>query len=168
MTTLRPNSAVGVSSLGSCMKSHRIRALAICVFLKNQRILVNEAHDPKTQGSFCRPLGGGIEFGETSIQAVAREIHEEIGAEVKNLRLLGTLENIFTYAGTLGHEIVQIYDGELADASLYDQEFIAGVESDGSSFTARWRRLSEFSSKLPLYPSGLLELVSAKARSPSA
>ena len=92
--------------------ANRIRPLAICVFYRDRRILVNEAHDPLTGQTFYRPLGGGIEFGETSVKAIAREIREEIGAEVTQLRLLGTLESLFTFSGVAGHEIVQVYDGE--------------------------------------------------------
>ena len=88
------------------MPPKRIRPLAICVFHRNGRIIVNKSYDPVKHETFYRPLGGGIEFGETSAQAVEREIEEEIGAKVTKLQLLGTLENIFTYLGDPGHEIV--------------------------------------------------------------
>ncbi|WP_107330446.1 NUDIX hydrolase [Metapseudomonas otitidis] len=143
--------------------SNRIRAVALCLLRQGNRILVNEAHDPVKQQTFCRPLGGGIEFGETSAQAVAREIREELGAEVKALRLLGTLENLFVYNGKPGHELVIIYDGEFADPTLYSTTHLSVVESDGATFTATWRSLDEFGPELPLYPEGLAELL---ARSP--
>jgi 8-oxo-dGTP pyrophosphatase MutT (NUDIX family) len=145
------------------MSSMSIRVLAICVFRREGRILVTEAHDPVKQQSFCRPLGGGIEFGETSAQAVAREVREEINAEVTNLRLVGTLENIFTYLGSPGHEIVQVYDGEFVEESLYGLTSIRGAESDGQEFQAVWRELQAFSAELPLVPQGLLQLLEATA-----
>jgi 8-oxo-dGTP pyrophosphatase MutT (NUDIX family) len=136
-----------------------IRALAIGVFLYRGRVLVTEAYDPVDGQTFCRPLGGGIQFGETSAQALQREIREEIGAEIHNLRLLGTLENIFTYLGAPGHEIVQVFDADFADKSLYAQDGIPGGESDGKPFKAVWRDLSCFSARYPLYPNGLLEMI---------
>ncbi len=46
------------------MKKNKIRPIALCVFLNNNRILVNEGYDPVKQQTFYRSLGGGIEFGE--------------------------------------------------------------------------------------------------------
>ena len=61
---------------------NKIRPLAICIFRKNDRILVAEGYDPVKNEHFYRPLGGGIEFGEYSEQTIRRELMEEIGAEV--------------------------------------------------------------------------------------
>ena len=145
------------------MPSARIRALAICVFHRKGRILVNESHDPIKRETFYRPLGGGIEFGETSSEAVTREIQEEIGAKVTKMRLIGTLESIFTYLGAPGHEIVQVYDGEFVDQALYERHTVLGTESDGQPFQAVWKELESFSAKKPLYPNGLLALLQSKA-----
>ncbi len=142
--------------------TRRIRPLAICVFHHAGRILVQESHDPIERRTFFRPLGGGIEFGETSAGAVEREVREEIGAEVTRLRLLGALENVFTYLGEPGHEIVQVYDGEFVDPSLYDRSSIPGRESDGQPFVAVWHDLDAFTAEKPLVPTGLLALLQTR------
>lgn len=141
------------------MMSQHIRVIAICVFSRADRILVTEAHDPVKNRNFCRPLGGGVNFGETGAEAVIREIREEVGAEVANLRLLGTLENIFTYLGNRGHEIVRVYDGEFVPQSMYELDPVPVAESDGAPFQARWRTLDYFSPERPLVPDGLLQLL---------
>ena len=97
----------------------RIRALAICIFRRGNDILVIEAVDSVKGETFYRPLGGGIEFGETSAAAAAREVREEVGAEISELRYLGTLENLFIYEGTPGHEIVQVHEGRFVDGAFY-------------------------------------------------
>ena len=142
---------------------NRIRPIAICVFRDHDRILVAEGYDPLKQQTFYRPLGGGIEFGERGHETICRELMEELGAEVKpeSLTYLGTLENIFTFNGTPGHEIVLIYDGALVDSGLYEQAVIVGHEADvKESFNAMWKSLAEFGEgKSILYPTGLLELL---------
>ena len=102
----------------------QIRPLAICIFRNGNRILVGEGYDPIKRETFYRPLGGGIEFGERAEETIRREGREEIGAEVVSLQYLFTLENIFTFNGEPGHEIVMIYDGRLVNEALYAQETI--------------------------------------------
>ncbi len=144
------------------MKPGKIRPLAICVFRHNRHILAAEGYDQVKRQVFYRPLGGRIEFGETGAQTVARELREEIQAEVAGVRYLGTLENIFTYNGQAGHEIVLVYDGALVDRSLYERATIEGREDDAELlFVARWLALDALRAPgaPPLYPAGLLQLL---------
>ena len=136
---------------------NQIRPLAICLFSHNDKILVSEEHDPAKGETFYRPLGGGIEFGEHSMDTIRRELMEEIGAQVKDLVYLGTIENIFTFNGIPGHEIVQV----LVESGLYEQAVISGYEADVNlSIKVMWKDLDEFGSgKSILYPQGLLELL---------
>src|SRR3990170_4725004 len=101
------------------MDTTRIRPIAVCLFRNNNRILVHEGFDTIKQDYYYRPLGGGIEYGETSHDAIAREIREELGVEIENVRLLGVVENIFVYQGEQGHEIVFVFDAEFVNKSLY-------------------------------------------------
>src|ERR687887_1952825 len=103
-------------------KKPRIRPLAICVFSHNGCILVAEGYDSVKDEYFYRPLGGGIEFGEPSVETICRELREELNVEVdkKSLKYLGAVENLFTFNGTPGHEIILIYDGAFKEPSLYD------------------------------------------------
>ena len=141
------------------MKKNRIRAIAICVFRNGNRILVAEGFDEFKNQKFYRPLGGTIEFGEYSNETVRRELMEEIQAEVSDLRYLGTLENIFTFNGNNGHEIVFIYDGKLIDEALYEKDVLQGDEL-GTSFKAVWINLHTIGPESPpLYPTGLAELL---------
>jgi 8-oxo-dGTP pyrophosphatase MutT (NUDIX family) len=142
---------------------NQIRPLAICIFRNRDCILVAEGYDPVKMQTFYRPLGGGIEFGERSEETICREVMEEIGVEVAqgSLKYLGAVENIFTFNGTQGHEIVLVYDGLLKDTELYDKAVIMGEEVDiGESFTAMWKCLDEFGiGKSILYPTGLREML---------
>lgn len=88
-----------------------------------------------------------------------REVQEELGLSIKDLRLLGTLESLFVYNGKPGHEIVQVYDARLEDAQVYEQLQIVGHESDGTPFTASWQGSSSFTDQSPLVPVGLQALL---------
>jgi 8-oxo-dGTP pyrophosphatase MutT (NUDIX family) len=148
------------------MKKKRIRPLAICVFRDHNRILVAEGYDSVKDEYFYRPLGGGIEFGETSMETVCRELMEELNVQVdsESLIYLGTLENIFHFNGVAGHEIVLIYDGVLKEPGLYEQALITGKEANGENFQAMWKNIDEFGEgKSILYPTGLIELLIARA-----
>jgi 8-oxo-dGTP pyrophosphatase MutT (NUDIX family) len=143
-------------------KKNRIRPLAVCVFRHNDRILVTEGYDTVKDEHFYRPLGGGIEFGEPSVETIRRELMEEINVavELESLQFLGAVENIFYFNGTPGHEIVMIYDGVLKESGLYEQDVIVGQEANGEVIRAMWKGLDEFESgKLILYPTGLVELL---------
>lgn len=136
-----------------------IRHLAICVFHHQGKILVNPFNDPVKQHSLYRPLGGGVEFGERSIDAIVREIREELDQPIRNVRLLGTLESLFTYLGKPGHEVVQVYYAQFEDPALYEKPWLEGQESDGQQFRAVWRDSSSFSSAGILVPEGLYALL---------
>jgi 8-oxo-dGTP pyrophosphatase MutT (NUDIX family) len=132
------------------------------VFRKNNKILVGEGYDAVKDESFYRPLGGGIEFGELSVETICRELMEEINVEVErdSLTFLGVVENMFYFNGIPGHEIVMIYDGALKESGLYEQAVIVGQEANGDATRAMWKSLDEFESgKSTLYPTGLVELL---------
>lgn len=141
------------------LKPDRIRPIAICAIRNDDRILVAEGHDPLTGQLFYRPLGGSIEYGERSMDTIRRELMEEAGLDVINLRYLETMENIFTYNGQVGHEIVLVYEGDLVDQAVYDSTELTCREDDGSPFKAVWKPLDSFGSDAPLYPDGLMELL---------
>ncbi|MDQ4122954.1 MAG: NUDIX domain-containing protein [Acidobacteriota bacterium] len=126
------------------MDTTRIRPIAICLLRNGNRILVSEGFDTVQQSYFYRPLGGGIEYGETSEAAISREIREELSVEIENIQLLGVLENIFTYQGEFGHEIVFVFDADFTDKSLYELEEIDGYEQEANiEFKAKWKYLEE-------------------------
>lgn len=143
------------------LKPGHIRPLAICVFRHGDRILVAEGYDSLKEEVFYRPLGGAIEFGERSQEALVRELREELGAEIGDLRYLGAVENIFTYNGKPGHEILLVYDGALVDRTMYERPELEGREHDGATFKVVWKSLREFrAGAARLYPEGLLPLLS--------
>ena len=144
----------------------RIRPISICLFGYDNKILVSECFDSEKQDYFCRPLGGGIEFGESSQEAMLREISEEIGVEVENLNLIEIIENIFVYEGKQGHQIVFVYDAEFVDKSWYDKDELTCFESAiKTPFAAKWLSLAEIKDRnIRLVPEGLMSLIKPKPK----
>ena len=136
-----------------------IRPIAAAVLRDGDRVLVWDDHDPTTGAVAAVPLAGGIEFGETGAQAIARELGEEIGATPTRVDYLGLIEDIFQWAGEKRHELYLVYDVDVAERHIYERRAIDVVEPDGTSYQARWRSLSEFEDGARLVPAGILELI---------
>jgi 8-oxo-dGTP pyrophosphatase MutT (NUDIX family) len=139
----------------------RVRTLALAAVMHGGKLLVSEGRDSVKRETFYRPFGGRIEFGERALDAVTRELREELGIEVVNPRYVGTLESIFTYEGNPGHEIALIFACDLADRSLYAHDSIEGrLDKDHKRFRGLWKPLADFESgRAILYPAGLLPLL---------
>lgn len=136
------------------------RPLALALFEHEGRILVFEGRDPRRGLVFYRPLGGGIEFGEHSAEAVVREIREELGLESETAGLVGVLENRFVHLGHQGHEIVFVYRTRFLDPDAYLGD-IPFAETEFSSH-AVWVPIAQFiSGQRVLFPDGLRELLPA-------
>ena len=141
---------------------HRIRPIALCLFRHDGRILVGNGFDSVKGSPYCRPLGGGIGFGERGEEAIVREMREELGTEITNVEWLGTLENLFTCDGRPGHEIVLLYDAAFADRTLYDRPVLHGHEEGAvqEAFTAEWRTLEDLEAgPARLVPEGLADFL---------
>jgi 8-oxo-dGTP pyrophosphatase MutT (NUDIX family) len=137
-----------------------IRAKAVCIFRHKNKILLSEGYDPVKDEHYLIPIGGGIDFGEISEEAARREVLEEIGAEIRGLQLLGVLENLFTFDGKAGHEIVFVYEADFINESLYSKAEIQGIESDGAKFKVKWFDQKHLESgALKIYPHGIAGLL---------
>ena len=135
-----------------------IRPISLAVPRRGEDLLVFEYHDPTRGQTFYRPLGGGIDFGESAESAVRRELREELGVELLDVRRLGVLENIFHGFGRDGHEVAFIFGCRLADPSFYERDFVGEVLDDAGT-EVMWRALSSFTDERPLYPHGLKDLL---------
>jgi 8-oxo-dGTP pyrophosphatase MutT (NUDIX family) len=130
---------------------------AMALMSWNNKILVFEGYDTIKDQYYYRPLGGEIEFGEYAHQAIKREMMEEIGVRIYDIRYLFTLESLYVCDGVAGHEIDLVFDAKLEDPSLYGKEFDA-IENDGKVFHSMWKSLEEIQSEgRSLYPEGLPE-----------
>ncbi|WP_248703735.1 NUDIX hydrolase [Curtobacterium sp. MWU13-2055] len=131
-----------------------IRNIAVGLPVKDGHVLLSESFDGVRDLRFHRAVGGGIEFGETAVQALRREFREELDVALDDVRLLGVLENLFEYEGQPGHEYVHVFAVRSAelDAVPLDAELV--VLDEGSP--VRWAPVD---TDVPVFPDGVLELL---------
>ncbi|MEY3222870.1 MAG: hypothetical protein RLZZ203_1726 [Cyanobacteriota bacterium] len=134
-------------------KEGQIRVIVLALIRDDNRIFVSEGYDRAKQSIFYRALGGGVEFGETSRIALEREFQEEIQAELTNIRYLNCIENLFTFDGRQGHEIIQLYQCDFADPQFYQIESLTFSETPERKHRALWIDIAKFQSgELRLVP----------------
>lgn len=137
------------------------RANTLGIIVKENYILLEEQEGKHSKGigSYYRPIGGTIEFGEKSNETLVREFTEELGVDVVVKGYISCLENIFTVDENVGHEITQIYLVDFKDRNLYQKESFTVSEGNKITF-AKWISKEEiFSGEKVLYPNGLTELL---------
>jgi ADP-ribose pyrophosphatase YjhB (NUDIX family) len=145
-----------------------VKAMAVIRRPRDGALLVSEDANP-AGALFHRPLGGHVEFGEYADHTVRRELLEEIGQRLSDVRLLGVLENIFDWDGSRAHEIVFVFSASFQDDSAYEiaEQRILDHAADDEALV-RWRHADAVSP--PLYPDGVADLIRGAplfARQPS-
>lgn len=137
-----------------------VRAAVMGIIRNGDKILVAQGYDSVKDEVFFRPLGGGIEFGEKGAEALRREITEELRLEIKDIEYLDIIENIFTWEGNSGHELVLLFECNFCDDSVYDNEYLKVYDIEDENVKVLWKPLSDFKEKKDiLYPAGLLSLL---------
>jgi 8-oxo-dGTP pyrophosphatase MutT (NUDIX family) len=140
-------------------KQGEIRVLALGVIRDGDHIFISEGYDPVKKQTFYRVMGGGVDFGETSYDALKREFQEEIQADLTNIKYLGCLENLFVFDGKPGHEICQIYQCDFVDPKFYQLPELIFVEGDREK-KALWVDINRFiSGELKLVPEQFLDYI---------
>ena len=62
--------------------------------------------------------GGHIDFSEKAEEALEREMQEEIGKSISNLKFIGANENYFNKDGDKHHEFNLVFSGEIPDGEV--------------------------------------------------
>ena len=108
---------------------------------------------------FYYPLGGGVEFGEHSADALHREFDEELGVSLSNVGEFGTYEEVFTTDGQRQHEVWRVYEADIAESWPYEEDEFSGYEAElDEEIECVWKQPTAFSDgKETLYPDPLVE-----------
>lgn len=120
--------------LGNSVFNYRVAS----IIRNNNKILVSKSDNKK----YLSLIGGRAKTGESSIEAVLREVSEETSFEAKYIKPLGMIENFYIsrYSDKPYHEILIIHELEFIDKSNYERDEITNLE-DGGTFI--WKSIEE-------------------------
>ncbi len=137
----------------------KIRPIALCLFEHENRLLLQELWNAHEKIPYYRPPGGGIEFGEPALEAIRREMREELHSEIEEPQLLGVFENLFTIGPDQKHEVVFLYKSRLLKTELYQKEEVWIWDGDPPT-RAIWAPLEDLKAgALLFYPEYLRGLI---------
>lgn len=93
------------------------------VLIINNKLLVEKY----SENSYCLP-GGYVEVGETSAEAIKREIKEELNIDINIENLIGVFENFFTnFKNEKTHAIdfyYKVMPKNVSDVNLNDYDYL--------------------------------------------
>ena len=143
-------------------KSIRVRAAAI---IKNgEQILVHVVKNKDDSRIWFIPPGGGVHYGESSLDAIRREIKEELGWEFSEAKFIGSFESFHSINGMKEHEISFVYEVSPSVGShlAFSKQEIE--EDNGKKKVFEWVDLATIRTpQALLYPEGLLRRLETKA-----
>lgn len=105
-------------------------ASAVAVFIEDadgQVLFIRRGREP-AQGKLAM-AGGFTDPGETGEQATRREIREELGLELAEVRYVGTWPNVYQAGGFIVHVLDIFYRARLASTDMtLDADEVSGAE----------------------------------------
>jgi NAD+ diphosphatase len=114
----------------------RIAPAVICVITREDKILL--AHNVRFAGEIYSLIAGFVEAGETLEDTVAREIREEVGLEVSDIRYINSQPWPFPNSLMLGFSAcspegaIQVDGKEIVDARWFSRDSLPALSRHGS------------------------------------
>lgn len=126
------------------------------IIVNNGRVLVNKYGENK----FCLP-GGYVEVGESSLEAIRREILEEVQIHLNDIDYMGIIENFFTnYKGVNTHGLDFYYRANVSDEDIkkIDMNYVENDKDGMVQHHFSWlsiRNLNEYD----IVPNKLIKII---------
>ncbi|MDY3553596.1 NUDIX domain-containing protein [Gemmata sp. JC717] len=119
-------------------------------------LLIRREKDPAA-GKFGVP-GGFLDFGESAEEGTRREVREEVGLELQNLRFVTSFPNLYPYREVL-YPVVDLYFA----AEAIDPDRAAALDAVRS---IEWRRLGDVPDEEMAFDSLRVALRALRAANP--
>jgi len=89
-------------------------AATAAFIMRDGCLLVARRGKEPARGTLDLP-GGFVDMDETAEQGMSREIHEETGLVISQLRYLFSIPNLYLYSGMTIHTLDMFYEAEVPD-----------------------------------------------------
>lgn len=109
------------------------------------------------RSDFYNAVGGRVQFGETTENAVLREIREELGVDAEIDRLYSITQKFFECGGVVYHEIEFLYLIKPFDFSRIDYN---AIHCDGDDSRLVWLDADK-EPDMPYFPKHMFEAVTS-------
>ncbi len=139
------------------VEGYKLNIRVAGIIIHNNKILT---HRDINKDHYCLP-GGRIEIGETSEQAIKREIKEELGKDVEIIEYKSTIENFFEFENNKYHEIYFLYKIEFVNEE--DKKINYTIHNvEGKQYLQyEWLELNKIN-KYNILPECLKDIISDK------
>lgn len=137
--------------------NHRVAA----VITHNHKLLAQK--NTKTDEYYL--VGGRVRFGESSEEALIREIKEELDIKVTDFRPLWINECFFIDSGKRFHEIGIYYLVDISNTVFYDSSTVFETKEENKINTYEWLETDKLED-IKLYPLFLKDKIKNPGKSP--
>lgn len=139
-------------------ESNSIRLKTLAWIEDDHALFVVKNHDAVKGDDYYRPIGGSVNFGERTADALLREVTEELDTTISITGAPLILENIFVCDGATGHEIDYLYPARFNNPGFYTRKTYTLLEDSGDTFDAMWLDIEDcLKGEYRLVPEELLE-----------
>lgn len=110
-----------------------IRKAVRCYLIKDNKVVATKYKEGNKKAGYYEIPGGKIEEGETSIQTAIREMKEEVGVDVKNLKYKGNM--------------ITEYPNRIYEFDVFVTNECEGEPQEFEENTAEWIEINELLQK---------------------
>lgn len=141
-------------NVGSYLLNFRVSA----IFMNKNKILL---HHGLKKDHYTLP-GGRVKEGESTIEALFREIKEETGLDVEYVKPCSFIENFFTMNNKKYHELLVTHELTFLDKTVYQKEKIMPLEEEKQgNLEFEWIEIEKLD-KIKFFPQTLIKVIKSE------